>query len=275
MTEKEYNSHHAVRRSDLWRIHESPEKYKWFQEHPEEPTPAMLFGTVVHKLVLEPSGFADEFAVAPAVDKRTKAGKEEYAAFEAENAGKVIISTDAMNQAMDMVKKLSAIPMAQKFFSGDGLNEHAVFWTDDDTGEECKVRFDRIVWPNGRDNPPIVVDYKTAADARTDVFNHVMFKLGYHLQAFMYTEAAMREFKLKQRPDFLFVVQEKKEPYSVNFVLVTGDSSVMGAGEDVFRESIGMLKQCKEMDVWPDYTGFWGEPNEAYVPSYISLGEDG
>ena len=32
MTESEYNSIEAVRRSDLWRMHESPEKYLWFLE---------------------------------------------------------------------------------------------------------------------------------------------------------------------------------------------------------------------------------------------------
>lgn len=40
MTEKEYNEAQGIRRSVLWRMHESPEKYKWFLEHPEPETPA-------------------------------------------------------------------------------------------------------------------------------------------------------------------------------------------------------------------------------------------
>ena len=75
MTEKEYNEALGVRRSDLWRMHESPEKYLWFLEHPEPDTPALIFGSLAHKALLEPDGLPDEFAVAPSVDRRTNEGK--------------------------------------------------------------------------------------------------------------------------------------------------------------------------------------------------------
>ena len=35
MTEKEYRQYPAISRSELWRIRESPEKFKWYREHPE------------------------------------------------------------------------------------------------------------------------------------------------------------------------------------------------------------------------------------------------
>ena len=275
MTEKEYNEHPGVRRTELWRIHESPEKYKWFKDHPEDPTQAMLFGTVVHKLLLDRDTFDNEFAVLPDVDKRTKAGKELMEAFTAENAEKTLISSDMLTQAMDMLERVYTDPYTNRLMSSEGMNEHSVFWKDPDTGLDCKVRFDRVCYLPDRDEEhPLIIDYKTASDGRTDVFNHVMFKLGYHLQAFMYTEGAMKSFGLKERPDFLFVVQEKKPPYSLNYILVPGDSAVMRAGEDIFRESLGTLKQCMEMDHWYGYAGPYGEPNEAYLPGYMSLGDE-
>ena len=75
MTEKEYRQHPAISRSELWHIRESPEKFKWYREHPEQPSPALIFGQVFHKLALEPNTFYDEFAVAPIIDRRTKDGK--------------------------------------------------------------------------------------------------------------------------------------------------------------------------------------------------------
>ena len=39
MTEKEYRRHPAISRSELWHIRESPEKFKWYREHPEQPSP--------------------------------------------------------------------------------------------------------------------------------------------------------------------------------------------------------------------------------------------
>ena len=86
MTEKEYRQHEGISRSQLWKIRESPEKFKYAMEHPEEPTPALLFGQMVHKLVLEPDTFDEEFIVAPEVDKRTKEGKAAWAQFEEDAA---------------------------------------------------------------------------------------------------------------------------------------------------------------------------------------------
>ena len=71
MTEKEYRAHPAVSRSELWRIRESPEKFKYFKENPQEPTQALLLGQALHKLVLQPTDFYNDFAVAESFDRRT------------------------------------------------------------------------------------------------------------------------------------------------------------------------------------------------------------
>ena len=75
MTEKEYRQHEGISRSQLWKIKESPEKFRYAMENPEEPTPALLFGQMVHKLILEAEDFASDFVVMPEIDKRTKEGK--------------------------------------------------------------------------------------------------------------------------------------------------------------------------------------------------------
>lgn len=79
MTDKQYNEIPAVRRSALWEIRKSPMHYKYAVEHPEEPTEALRFGIAAHKFILEPETFFDEFVTVPKIDRRTKAGKEEWA----------------------------------------------------------------------------------------------------------------------------------------------------------------------------------------------------
>ena len=44
MTENEYRQYPAISRSELWHIRESPEKFKWYREHPEPPTQALEIG---------------------------------------------------------------------------------------------------------------------------------------------------------------------------------------------------------------------------------------
>lgn len=267
MTEQEYNQHEGIRRSDLWKVRESPEKYLWAIGHPEPPTPALVFGTMVHKMLLQPLTFSDEYAVAPNMDRRTKDGKEAWQRFAEENAGKTIVSAADFDQADDMVNAVMSHPIAQKLLGGKA--EMPIFWTDEDTGELIKCRLDMLTEWEGR---PVVVDYKTAMSAQTDQFNHAIFKHGYALQAYMYTEAVMHELHLTERPDFIFIVQEKKPPYAVNVIKVSEE--VMTNGMDTFRELIGILHQCLETGYFPGYNGPMDEMNDTYLPGYLTLGEE-
>jgi len=166
--------------------------------------------------------------------------------------------------------KALTVPMVRQLL--DGKHEQAFFWTDEDTGLSCKVRCDCVSEVDGR---IAVVDYKTTTDARTSVFvNRDMDRYGYTMQAYMYTEAVMKCMKLPYRPDFYFIVQEKKGPYSLNVVCVYGDSEVMAHGQDLFRECIGTLKQCMDTGFYFGLMGPYNEPNEAYLPGYVSLGEE-
>ena len=62
MTEKEYNEAEGVRRSDLWRMEDSAEKFRYFLDHPVEQTPAMAFGSACHKMILETASTTPESA---------------------------------------------------------------------------------------------------------------------------------------------------------------------------------------------------------------------
>ena len=261
MNEREYNEAEGIRRSDLWKMEDSPEKFKWFLEHPIEQTPAMAFGSACHKMILEAGDFGNEYAVAPNVDKRTKEGKAMWEAFMEDNQGKTVISADDADTMMLMEEALENCPLAKKLIRGKGETEMPFFWTDPETGEKCKVKVDRLVKFKRR---WYVVDYKTTQCAETYRFNSDIFKLGYHLQAAMYTEGVMRVKKLRKRPGFLFVAQEKKAPFSVNVIEVSEE--VMNAGLAKFHQLMDKYHECKVLDRWPGYVG--DVPNDAFVPTW-------
>ena len=262
MTEMEYNQAEGVRRSDLWKMEDSPEKYKWFSEHPVEQTPAMAFGSACHKYVLEPGDFDNEYVVAPNVDRRTKEGKEYWAQFMEKNAGKTIISQDDLLVMSFMTQAICACPLAKKLIYGKGETEIPFFWTDPETKEKCKVKLDRLVKYNRR---WYVVDYKTTQCAETNRFNSDMWKLGYYMQAAMYTEGVMHAKKLRKRPGFLFVAQEKKAPYSVNVIEVSEE--VMNAGVAKLHQLLDKLHACSVIDQFPGYVQ--DVPNDAFVPTWM------
>ena len=190
MTEQEYNAAEGIRRSDLWKMEDSPEKFKYFLDHPVEQTPALVFGSACHKAILEPNDFPNEYAVAPAVDKRTKAGKEEWERFCAENEGKTVVSSDDATVFAEMADAIRNCPLAKKLICGKGQSEVPIFWTDKETGEKCKAKLDRVVTYRRR---KYIVDYKTTMAADTFHFNSSIWKYGYFFQAGMYAEGLNKD----------------------------------------------------------------------------------
>ncbi len=260
MTESEYRRQEGISRTELWRLRESPEKFKWYQEHPEPATPALLFGAAVHKLLLEPNTFNDEFAVAPEVDRRTKDGREAYNAFLASSDGKSVISQADYEKAVEMAQKASEASFVKKLL--DGEHEKPFYWVDDLTGEPCKIRVDCLTYVNGK---PIIIDYKTTADASTDGFMRSAILYGYDFQAGMYCEGV--EKVTGQKPLFVFIAQEKTAPYAVN--ILQADDLMVKRGYDVFRELIGIYHECKETDNWYGYLGAYNMINSLSLPAWL------
>ena len=180
MTEREYRQHPSISRSELWRMHESPEKFRYYRENPPEPTPALLFGQVVHKLLLQPETFDDDFAVAPNIDRRTKDGKEAYNAFLTASEGKSIVTADMYETAQSMAQRALQEPFVAKLLNGQ--KEVPFFWTDEDTGIDCKCRLDCL---SEIGENLIIVDYKSCTDASNDGFIRDAIKYGYHFQSAM------------------------------------------------------------------------------------------
>jgi len=266
MTEKEYRAHPAISRSELWRIEDSPEKFQYYREHPPAPTPALVFGQLLHKLALEPEGVWQEFAVAPACSRRSKEGQALWQHFLERSAGKTVVTLDMVEQASAMCRALREKESCAEML--ENAKETPFFWTDDITGEACKCRCDIAILDT---DEPLIVDLKTTSNAKQDVMNHHIFKYGYHFQAAMYTEGVMQAMGLSKRPGFRMIAQEKTPPYAINIIDITPD--VMLAGELKFRELIGIYHSCKETGFWYGYNGPFDMPNETYLPGYMSLGD--
>lgn len=274
MIDKEYRQHEGISRSELWRLRESPEKFKWAQEHPEPPAPALVFGQAVHKLLLEPETFDDEFIVWDnSIKKTTTAGKAAWKEFEQSIGEKTVLNMYDSGQtfgyltALNMTTAAKNAPFVDKLLNGE--HEKPLFWADEMTGEACKVRLDCLTEIDGR---LTVIDYKTTTNASTHKFNRSIFNYGYHFQAAMYCEAVKQALKLGEMPDFIFIAQEKAAPYAINVVTVPED--VVLNGYDVFRELLGIYHECKETGCWYGYNGAFNEPNEAYLLEWVKHESD-
>lgn len=265
MTNAEYRQRDGLASTDIKRMMKSFATWKYLKDNPEDDhdTPALKFGRAYHKFCLEPYDFGNEFVVSPKFDRRTKEGKEQYAAFEKEAEGKEIIDEEAYEKLVAMREMLYKTPFVKKLINGE--HEKSFFWTDAKYGIPMKVRPDSF-GKFGSQN--VIVDLKTAKCAETSAFMRDALKYNYDIQAVHYVEGMKAATGEDYR--FVFVVQEVESPFLVN--ILEADEYFMQNGYDVRDQMLRTYKRCLELDEYPGYLGFAEDKNfinSLTVPNWI------
>lgn len=243
LTNAEYHADLAVSKSHLDLVARSPRHY-WHRylnpdAEPPEPTPAMVVGSAVHTRVLEPHRYGIEYAVAPVLDRRTKAGKEAWDQFQAESQGKTVLTTEQDVLAEAVAHAVHEHPAAALLLSKPGQVEQSYFWDDQETGERCKCRPD---WHS--DCGRLIVDLKTTEDASPTGFQRSVQKFRYHVQAAWYLQGLGAE-------QFVFIAVEKQPPHLVGVYVATPE--MVAAGARVAARDLARLAECRAADQWPGY----------------------
>lgn len=229
---------------------------------PQEDTPAMAFGRASHVFLLEgEEAFIKECAVIPAgIDRRTKAGKEDWAHFEAMNQGKTIITAEEFRKIIEMRQALQKHPFAPKLLA-DGVSEQTVIWMDAETGLPCKCRPDRI--PSG--NKGVLVDLKTCSCAAEYEFCRDVVKYGYAMQAALYLDG-LNTVTGNEYDAFCFIALSKEPPYQTEVYILDGE--FIQYGRDEYRRLLAIELKCRASGVWPNYEGV-GNLITLFKPNYL------
>lgn len=246
----EYLSINAVSNSYLGRLSECPAKARL----PREDTPSLMLGRAVHKLVLEgEEKFAEEFAVAPEndyrgikIDRRTKAGKDAWAEFEAEKQGRNILKKEDADNALAIADAVYSHPWAKKLLA-ENVTEQTIIWSDKDTGLLCKGRPDAIP---AKDKCALV-DLKTTRDASLEAFTRAVIQYGYHRQAAFYIDGygSAAEVYVDM---FIFIAVEPLPPHRTEVYVL--DDEFIGAGREAYKQILRREVECRQTGVYPHYT---------------------
>lgn len=215
----------------------TPAHFKHRLENPKAPTPAMEWGTTVHRYILEGA----PLAVAPQVDRRTKAGKEAMAAFEDG------INPDALIVTLDQAEALQAMRANVRSLEGVaaaidcGEIEVSGYATLND--QALKIR------PDCRCGG-VILDLKTTQSAAPEAFARDAANLGYALQASMYlTVASIIDNKPADR--FVWIAVEKDPPY-LAAAYVAGPE-FLALGSELLMKALGRYQLCSKTVQWPGY----------------------
>lgn len=260
MTEKEYRSHPAISRSQLAKMKETPEKFWYALNHPADPTPALLFGQVVHKWILQQDDFAKEFYLYRKVNRTTKEGKAKYEEYLADAGDRQMVDASDGLRAAEMKDALMRDPYVKALLSGQ--HEVPFFWTDPDTGIRCKCRVDCLT---DLGDDLAIIDYKTTTDASNEGFTREAIKYQYPLQVAMYSDGVFYNTGRKAR--FIFIAQEKEPPYAVN--IFQADEVFTEKGYDTYREYLGTYKYCRDNNDWYGFLGRERIINDLSLPAWM------
>ncbi len=292
----------AASNSTLGRMRRSPAHCKVYMDEGLQPTASMKLGSLVHTLILESHLFKERYYVAsegdpsaprksavveivslmqadddtvkfvtpPDINKRTKAGKEEFAEFEAkcerENltiiseadllvaknyhdylfliGNKEVINQDTLDKAIAMAEQVKNHPSASKLLA-HGTAEQSIFWHDKEADYPCKARIDF------ESDMGYLVDLKTSRDASKAEFARSIAKFGYHRQNAMYRDGYI-EATGKTPKGFIFIVVESEPPYSVGVYSLDPEGVEIGQAE--YKHLLAEFAECQKEDNWPAYS---------------------
>lgn len=240
----------------------SPARFFYDSTHPTHKR-EFDFGQLAHNELL---GVGPELVFIDFDDYKKKDARIQRD--EAYAAGKVPVLPHEMDIVYDMMMAIKAHPWAGTLLAkGAGKAEPSFFWRD--AGIMKRSRPDYISYRrHPKTGQLIIVEYKTTPSAEKNKFTKHAYDLGYHQQGAWICDAArgVGLVASDENPMFLFVAQEKKQPYIVNVIQLGGTAQMWGRALN--EMAVELYKECRATGVWPGYSSDIEEMPE--TPVYLT-----
>lgn len=231
----------------------SAQHYRSAMDEPREPSAAMEFGTLVHRLVLG----GDDFAVFPGKVRNGKAWDAFEADVHASHPDRLIVTTDVAGRAdraaRRILENLNAITEPETCISGfqlvtEGLREHSIDWTY--RGRPAHSTLDVL-------GPGRIVDLKTVPNASPAKVKRRTIEMLYHAQMAFYRQAAERD-DMQRDPVSLWnyqsflVFAEVTPPHACSILRCM--PRLLEEGARCCAAWFEQLQVCEQSQAWPGYS---------------------
>lgn len=237
---------------DFWAAYEDPNRM------PFQPTDAMRQGSLTDCLITEPGAVSSKYLVAPKCDRRTTAGKAEWADAQelARSRCAELIPSDWMHTAQMIASKLQCDPVASEYLQGQGQVPH--FWRDADNEVDCRYLPDLEDPENG-----LLVDLKKTKSANPRLFARQSYALGYDIQVSHYQEGYKDRYG--EYPEkIVMLAYEWVFPFNFSINIITPE--LLEVGRQRRLDAIEGIQACRGTNEWPS----WGV-SEMKAPSWAKV----
>ncbi len=257
MSEQDYFAIDAINNSLLSHMSPTPlHCLEYMQADEDEPTPAKLFGKMLHKAVLELDDF-DNFYIQRPADLKKPTPRQIDAAnpsastvkqvrawnsFLEDVGDRTIITPDDYKAAETIRARFGGSEIAGTLLT-DSRKEVVIVWEDPEFGCLMKIRIDIL-------KDAIICDVKTTRNAEYNAFRRDVANYGYHRQHAVYSDGYEAHFG--ESPEgFIILAVENVPPYACVSYMLDEAGSEIGRAE--YRARLKKFLKCREADEWPGY----------------------
>jgi exodeoxyribonuclease VIII len=204
---------------------------------PDEQTPAMRLGSMIHRAILEPDAL--EISVKPeGLNLSTKEGREWKAA-----QTKTIITQDEYEAIKGMRDSVHTHPAVKRVLA-NARTEVSLFANGED-GVLRKARIDALP-----ESGNVIVDIKSCQSADPDMMAKSVVSYRYDVQAAYYLDLC--QLLGLDKTEFLFVCVEKTPPFAVAVYAL--DQQAIEWGRKQYQRDLGFIRRCESYNEWPSFT---------------------
>ena len=261
--QNDYFSLEALSASGAKELLRSPAHYRYWKDNPKEPTAAMVFGTLVHALILEPHRNIGDVVSIKQLNWTTKEGKAERE--ELQKLGLPIVSQQDADRALRVRDAVLDHEQAKELLAGTTCEKNYQ-WTGYTSKVACKAGVDAV-------GPAGIIDIKTTIDASPEGFARRIRALNYHLQAAHYIDGVSHVDGVMH--SFTFIAVETAPPYAVACYQL--DRNALSAGHATMDRIASVYARCLATGEWPAYSSGFSVlslPNISAVDGVVEDAED-
>jgi exodeoxyribonuclease VIII len=255
--EAEYHGWNRMSASALKTLDKSTPLHLLAERENRTDTPAFRVGRALHSLVLTPAAYELDFVVAPDIDRRTKAGKEEWEKFQGLADGRTILTRDEATLVDEMRGGIMSHESARMLVEKCGTDTEITLRGDWE-GIPCKARIDGWIEEFG-----VIIDIKTHSGlASPQEFSRAAYNFGYWTQFAFYRELMRRAGK--EVTSVILIVVEKTPPHACLCAALNADHL------DVATARLpGLIDQYRKFLDEPG-TGWPDVVTEIYMPNWAT-----
>ena len=240
----------------------------WSAMQPDEEgesTLALSRGDALHKAVLEPKAFNEEFddfyLMSPTKGINTKAAQEARLL----NPDKILYNDDILVDVEGMQKAIERHALAMDMLNNCDHKELSGVAYDKEFNIVRKIRVDAA--PGiGNDRGNYLVDIKSCQSIRFFDFRRSILKFGYHLAAAYYIDTDAMITGQPPRENFYFIGVQSVKPFMARvYALLPED---IEKGRELYKERLGILTQAVSDNQYCAY-----EHESDPIPIPLTFGE--